>query len=240
MIKELVTDINKLTERASEWDVKSEMNDKVITIIQDLDDTLKYLNKIDGRLFLTSNQIGYTERAFVIKFEDENKFFFNPIFYGRKDVVLSREKDYLSGVEYFVPRYKQCIINYQDSLGRPKANRFDNEASVVVCQAMDALEGLLVSDWGLEIIPEFDLASKEEQQEVISEYIKSLTAFRDTLDKDLTESEDKEEYKAIKFMQGVADGSIKVEHEEPKLNRAQRRGLAKVIKRISNKIHKKK
>jgi len=237
MIKELVTDVEKLSERAQEWNVKEEINGKVVEILQALGDTLEDLNTKDGRLFLTANQIGYTERAFAIKFEDDIKYFFNPIIKGRKGLVFSREKDFLTGTDYIVPRSTEIILNYQDSLGRVKGNKFEGAAAIVASGAIDSLEGLLISDWGLEITPEFDVASEEEQKEVLAYYIQSLNAYRDALDKDLSEGENKEEYKAIKFMEGVANGTVELEKEkEPKMNRAQRRGLDKTIKRIANSL----
>lgn len=232
MIKDLVFDIST---RADEYDVLEE--DSLTTqMIQDLSDTLEELNKTSGQVFLTSNQIGYNKRAFAIKFVDEIKFFFNPMIIKRSDVVLSRERDYTNGKEYLVPRYKEVILNYQNSLGAPKANKFTDEASIVVGMAVDLLDGVLTSDWGLELIPEFDQAPKEEQQEVIDRYIKSLTEFRDKLDEDLSNGEDQEKYKAIKFMKGVSDGSIQLDRpKEPKLNRSQRRSLSRLIKKITAK-----
>jgi len=236
MIKELVTDIEKLSERAQEWDVKEE-SDKAVEILQALNDTLEVLNEKDGRAVLTANQIGYTERAFAIKFADDTKFFFNPIIKARNGLVFSREKDYLTGTEYIVPRSKELILHYQDCLGRTKGNKFEGAAAIVASGAMDSLEGLLISDWGLEITPEFDVASEEEQKEVLAYYIQSLNAYRDALDKDLSEGENKEEYKAIKFMEGVANGTVELEKQpEPKMNRAQRRGLDRMIKKIASSI----
>lgn len=236
MIKELVTDIEKLSERSQEWNVKEE-SEKAVEIIQALNDTLEELNKEDGRSFLTANQIGYTERAFAIKFADDTKFFFNPIIRARNGLVFSREKDYLTGIEYIVPRSKEIVMHYQDSLGRVKGNKFEGAASIVACEAIDALEGLLLSDWGLEITPEFDIASEEEQKELLAYYIQSLNDYRNALDKDLSESENKEEYKAIKFMEAVANGSVELEKKpEPKMNRAQRRGLDKMIKKIASSV----
>ena len=236
MIKELVTDIEKLSERAQEWDVKEEMNGKVVTILQDLGDTLEDLFKKDGRLFLTSNQIGYTERAFAVKFEDDIKYFFNPIIKSRKGLIFSREKDYLTGIEYIVPRSKEVIINYQDSLGRVKGNKFEDAAAIVAAESLDILEGLFLSDWGLEITPEFDVAPVEEQKEVLAYYMQSLNDYKNALDKELEESPEGEEYKAIKFMRGVADGSVELDTpKEPKMNRAQRRGLSRFINKMKTK-----
>lgn len=236
MVKEIVTDLEKLSERAQEFDVKED-DKKTTEIIQALDDTINDVFEKDHRLYLTSNQIGYSERAFVIKFVDDNKFFFNPIIKSRKGLVFSRERDYLTGTEYIVPRNTEIILNYQNCLGQVKGNKFEGAAAIAVSGAIDALEGLLISDWGLEITPEFDMASEEEQKELLAYYIQSLNEYRDALDKDLSEGENKKEYEAIKFMKGVADGSVELaKPDTPKMNRAQRRGLEKMIKKIASSI----
>lgn len=232
MIRELVTDTEKLSERAKEWDVLANQQKRSIEILQDLCDTLETL---DDRLYLTANQIGYEERAVGIKSESETDVFMNPAITKRDKPIINREKDLLTGKEYFIPRYNEIEVNFQDCLGSVRALKMTDIAAITMCQAIDAINGLLVSDYGLEIIPEFDEASEEEKAEVLEAYSKSLIQASEDLDKELSEDEETSKvWKNAKLIKGIQDGSIEPVKEEKPLSNRKKKKLNKILKFIKS------
>jgi len=224
MIKTIDYNNEAFNSRAEEFNV---FNDETSDLISDLKDTLLSL---ENKVFLCANEIGRKERAFGIRFEDEVKLFFNPVFQDKKDPKLVRELDEVTNKEYIMPRFSDVTICYQDELGKTVATKFKEPASLIVCKAMDFIDGLHDSDFGLEVLPEFDSATDEERQEVIDMYIEYLTNLGQQLDAELQMDEDvKDEWNAYRFAKAKAEGKIETFEDKPgvKLNRAQRRYLKK-------------
>ena len=111
-----------------------------------------------------------------MKFEkDQIKTFINPVIeaYSPKGMQLSREKcSSLPGKEYIRVRNNDIRVMYQRPTGEAESNRLLGKAALVFQHEMDHLEGVLISDIGLEVIPEFDEATDEERAEVIKDYKK--------------------------------------------------------------------
>lgn len=223
MIKEL--DYTIYNDRASECLISEEEE-----TIRDLKETLLSLD----RPYLCANEIGLDKRIIAIKFDEDKPIIFaNPIYQVRDNICLIREKDFNTDKEYIIPRYKDITLCYQREDGETSATKFNEEASPLVCQAMECLDGIHPSDYGLEVIPEFDEATDEEREEVIKFYINSLKDLEYSLDKDLqSDSELSNAWRSYKFNKGVADGEVELYKEEPKLNRAQRRLLSKLEKKL--------
>ena len=201
-----------------------------IEIVQALCDTV---DECKDRLYLCTNEIGYKERAFVIKFSDEHKVYMNPIFQHRDKLRLVREYDPLTKKQYIIPRYTDVTICYQNSLGKIEAVKFNEEASALVSQAMDCLDGVHSADYGLEVDDEFDNATPEEKEELLSAYLESLNNLKSSLEDDLNSNEEtKKEYDAFRFMKAKANGEINSGDEEPKLNRKQRRFFERLAKKL--------
>ena len=158
-------------------------------IVQSLYDTISN-PECNDRLYLCSNEIGYLQRAFILKFNDDWRVFMNPIFQKHEDLKLIREYDPLTKKQYIIPRYTDVVLCYQNSMGKIEAVKFGEEASIVVSQAMDCLEGIHSSDYGLEIDDKFDEATEEERAEVLNKYLEELNSLRETLDSDLSENDD--------------------------------------------------
>ena len=232
MIKELVTDLDKLTFRSIEYDVGKDEKKIVVQMVEDLCDTL---NSLDDRLYLTANQIGYRERAIAIKFENETNVYFNPIFKSRDHIIIFREKDYLTGKEYFIPRFTDVSLLFQDYKGKTRGYKFNEASSIVVCQAIDAMEGILVSDYGLEVLPEFDEASDEEKQEVLAEYVSSIEKMYNVFDDELSnDSEASQYWNGAKFITGTLNGEI--EFDNPPMSNRKRKKLEKLLKKLKRRI----
>ena len=79
---------------------------------------------------------------------------------------------------------------------------------------MDMLDGVLISDFGLEILPEFDLATDEEKNLLLKEYTKFL---KRKTKKMMTDVEKDPELKKImdgaKFINALAKGEVEIEKQ---------------------------
>ena len=226
MIRELNYDSEVYLDRASEYDVKENKE-----FIQDMIDTIKSLDKV----WLCANEIDENKRAIAVKFGDDVKVFSNPVYQVRENFELVRER--YKDKEYIIPRYKDITLCYQDEEGEVRATKFNEDASPVISQAMDCLDGIHTDDYGLEVIPEFDEATDEEREEVIRFYINSLKDLEYMLDKDLTEDEETRAiWKEFKFNKALVNGEVELEKEpEKKLNRKERRFLEKLSKKFAKK-----
>jgi len=235
MIKDIIREHDKYNLRATEWDVRG--NQKLsIELVQNLDDTLEAHEDL---YYLCSNELGYKERAIDLKFSDDTYIFMNPLFNKRDDLVLSREHDRLSGKEYIIPRYSTVEIVFQDCLGSNKVVKLVKDAAIIMCQAMDTIDGIFASDYGLEILPEFDQATKEEQTEVIEAYLNSLQESYKKLDEEL--SNDKEvgdAWKAAKFTKAIADGSVELDNSNNELSNRKKKKIERFVKQIKQKANK--
>ena len=92
----LVTDVDALTKRANEWDVKS--NQDISTkLVQDLDFAM---DENPDLIFLCAQEVGHTERAIDVRFADDTYIFMNPIFSKSDRLALSREYDRITKKDY--------------------------------------------------------------------------------------------------------------------------------------------
>ncbi len=206
----------------------------MIDIIQDLEDTLK---EHPDRLYLCTNEVGHEERGILVRFADDTHEFFNPAFQKREKPFINRERDILTGDEYLVPRFASVEIVYQDCLGSVKANLLNEGASVVMCQAMDLLNGITSKDYGLPILEGFDDLTDEEKGEIISDYLGRSQEMYNEFDKELEDnSETRQIWNAAKFIKRFAEGKVKTE-PRPQSNREKKRlkNLIKSIKQQTNK-----
>ena len=236
MIKELYKD-DLYLQRSKEWDVRGNQ-DKSIELVQDLEDTLETMPE---KVYLCANEIGHPERAFDMKFTDDYYVFYNPVFQKMENMILVRELDRHDGKEYFVPRFQNIELVFQDTLGSVKAVKFEGIASYWICQAMDTIDGLFAHDYGLEILPGFDEAPAEEKEAILKEYIESIQKRYSALDDDLSNNpETKQGWQATKFMKAVSKGEVEFDKEEEKpLSKRKQKlynKLAKMFKHNDNKL----
>lgn len=231
---ELNTNIEELSTRAVEWNVK-ENQDISTKLVQDLDFAMDDHPEL---AFLVAQEVGHTERAIDVRFSDDTHIFMNPIFKTSDRIALSREYDRITKKEYIVPRFSNIELIFQDCLGGVKAIKLEGIAAMVVSQAMDMLDGVYPNDLGLEIIPEFDEASPEEQQEIINEYLNNYikNAYK-ALDEDLSNNESiKEEWNAIKFMAAKSKGDVEIDNskDESNLSNRKKKYINKLVKKLKN------
>lgn len=226
MVKELNFEV--YNDRSNECAVLEEKD-----IIHDLKDTLKELD----RPYLCANEIGKSKRLFVLKFDGDKLITFaNPVYQVREDMSLIREKDFNTNIEYIIPRYKNVTICYQNEAGEVTATKFNEESSPLICQIMDCLDGIHPSDYGLEVIPEFDEATDDERKEVLKQYICSLQDLDLVLNEELEKDDETNKvWKDFKFQRAVANKEVELYNETPQLNRKQRRLMDKLAGKFKKK-----
>lgn len=214
MVKEIITDELKLCDRAVEIDVRTQA-DEMREIIKSIKDTMRANNLTS----LSAPAIGYNRRIFCIDFKDsEIKTFINPIIAQAKGMQLSIEKcSSIPDKEYMRPRNNDLMIIYQRPTGQVENRQIVGLSAIVFQHELDHLDGLLISDVGIEIDKDFYEATEEERQEVINAYLDALDIKRADIN---TEIENDKELKqisdGIKYMEAVYKGEVKLETNEEK------------------------
>ena len=212
-VLKIITDLSRLTDRCDEIDAFKE-DKRVHHVVASLKDTL-LANK--NLVALSAPQLGFNARIFCLKFADNDlKTFVNPMITKSEGMHLSRENNAsLPGVDYIMPRNDKIIVAFQTPTGKLEENIFEGVVAEVIQQQVQMLDGILLSDYGLEIIPEFDKASEEEKQQVIDLWINHLKERTEKLDKEVDENPDLFKIKkAIEFMTKVASGEVTIEKQE--------------------------
>ena len=208
-VKEIVTDLSKLSNRCNEVDVRKN-NEAVRETVVELKHTLRESKNGVG---LAAPQIGKKERIFVINFNGDIRAFINPIITRTKGMCINREGCLsLPGKEYLIPRYNQIDVMYQTSLGKSESRKLMGMAAYVFQHELDHLEGVCISDIGLEVGEDFDNATDEERQKVVEMYLESLDLRRKELEKEIQEDPElKQTSDAVEFMTKVQKGEVQVE-----------------------------
>ena len=212
MVKEIITDLEKLSDRCDEIDVRKE-NQLMRDIILDLKQTLRENPTGVG---LAANQIGYNKRIFVINFNGDLRTFINPIISQVKGFTLNRESCLsLPGKTYIRPRHNEVMVIYQTPLGKTESRKIVGLAAYVFQHELDHLDGLTLADIGLEVGEDFDKATDEERNEVINAYLDSLDIKQKQLEEEIEEDEDlKQTSNAIKFMEALQKGEVELDGQE--------------------------
>ena len=224
-----------LSDRAVEIDIFEKWDD-----IQLIKRYMEQAYKDDENLItLSAKQFGFNYRMFSIKFNDEIKYFVNPMISKREGLHISIESNIgIEDAEYIITRSDRILAIYQTIFGLAETNKFEGVAAELFQQQVDLLDSVLLSDVGLEIDDDFKNASDEEKQQVVDLYINSLQERDKQLQDEIQNNEHlKKTADAIKFMTGVATGEIEIERkiDESKLNREQRRALKKQLSRVGKK-----
>lgn len=197
MIKEILTiennkDWEVLSDRADEIDIRKE-NNLMREIIVNLKDTIRDKNLV----YLTAPQIGYNKRIFCINFNGDIRSYINPIIVEAEGLTLNREKcNSITNKEYIRPRNTKITVISSEPLGKINTQKVFGLSAFIFQHAVDHLDGLLLSDIGLEIEKDFDEATEEERAEVINMYLDSL---------DIKEKEVKEEIENNEILRKTRD-----------------------------------
>lgn len=208
-IKEIITDYVALSERCDEYDVKKE-NKEFQNIILELKNTIR---ANDGMLGLSAPQIGYYKRVLCLNFNGDIRTFINPIITNVSGFELSRETCHsIPDKVYIRTRNNKVDVTYQTPLGKIESIQLVGVAAVIFQHHLDHLDGLLLSDVGLEIDDDFDNASDEEKEQIIDMYLEALDIKRKEIEEAINDdAEAKQMSDAIKFIDSVNKGETIVE-----------------------------
>ena len=200
-----------LRDRADEIALNPEIRPQVVGMINDLKDTL-IANK--NLVALSAPQLGKKERIFAIKFADGDiRAFINPAIIRTNGMHLSRERAIGLGdeEEYLVPRADEIFATYQtpDMIDTCDMNKFTGAVAEVFQQMNDLLNGILLEDIGLIVLPEWDKASDEEKQDIIKMYFENLEAKKKIAEEKIEQDKDAKKLNtAIEFMTKMQLGEI--------------------------------
>lgn len=171
MIKDIITDTEQLIKSSEEVNVKKEGN-LLRQIVLDLKDTLR---SRDDAIGLAAPQIGYQKRLFIINFGKEIKTFINPIINRASAPLFTVEKCLSCGdKEYIVLSFDNIEIFYQTPLGKIESGRLTGIAARVFQHELNHLDGVLISDHGLENSEEIQNLSDEERKDLFKRLAESL------------------------------------------------------------------
>lgn len=201
-MRDIIKDLDKLSDRADEVDIRKQNK-----LIRDTIIELKEIIREKNLTYLTAPQIDVPIRVFVINFNGNLRSFVNPIISETNGFELSREKCNSLDSEYIRPRANTVSVIYQTPLGKIESRKMLGKAAIVFQHALDHLDGLLLSDVGLEITEDFDKASEDDKAELIKMYIDSLDIKRKELEKEIEGDKDlKQVSDAIDFLESVKKG----------------------------------
>ena len=207
--KEIIRDIDSLGDRSEEIDPKKEGS-----LLQEIVLSLKQTMKDNDIVSLSAPQIGYNKRVFCVRFGNTDyRTFVNPIIDNVRDLTFARETCHsIEDKEFIRPRYNFIRIIYMTPLGKIESREVRGRTAVVLQHCIDHLDGLLLSDIGIEIDEMFDKAPEAEREELLQKYAESLDIKQKELQKVIEDDKDlKQINDAIKFIDGVRSGAVELE-----------------------------
>lgn len=198
----------ELSQRSDEIDVKTQN-----ALMREIISSLKHTIEQNNITALSAPAIGYKRRIFCIKFDTEIKTFINPIIINSKGIQLSREScTSIPGRSFIRPRNNDITVMYQKPTGTAESRQLVGMAAIVFQHELDHLEGLLLSDIGLEVDKDFDEASEDEQNEILDYYLESLDLKRKELNEEIKNDPELTQLKeGIDFITSVYKGETKIE-----------------------------
>lgn len=197
----------KLLSRADEINTTIDGN-----LQREITTALKKTIEKNGITALSANAIGYDKRIFCIKFDNEIKTFINPVIIKAEGLQLSREKcTSLPDREFIAIRNTDITVMYQRPMGKIETRQLVGLSAFVFQHELQHLDGVLLSDFALEIDEDWDKATDEEREEVINYYLDSLDIRAKELDKEIQEDPElKKVSDAIDFITSVYKGETKL------------------------------
>lgn len=197
-----------LSERAIEIDVRTENN-----LLREIVTALKATIQKNNLTALSAPAIGYNKRIFCVKFKEEIKTFINPIITQAKGIQLSREHcSSIPGKEFIIPRNNDITLMYQKAMGKIESRQIVGLSAFVIQHELQHLDGLLLSDIGLELDENWDKLTEEEREEIITLYLDSLDMRAKDLDNEIKEDPElKQMSDAIDYMTSVYKGETKLD-----------------------------
>ncbi len=211
-VKEIITDSDKLSDWSIEIDTRKEGK-----LLQEIVLALKATMKAHNLECLTAPEIGYNKRVMCIRFgKTDYRTFVNPMIENNFNIQFSRETcSSIPDKTFIIPRFGGIKGFFTTPLGKVESCRLDGKAAFVFQHCVDHLNGLLVSDIGLEIDEMFDSATDEERAEVLKMYAESLDLKQKQLESEIKEDPElKKIVDATDFLVSVQKGETILEADK--------------------------
>lgn len=227
-VLKIVDDLSKFQDRVDEITARTPF-EAVKNTVANLKKTLD-ANK--DLVALCAPQIGSNLRIFCVKMANNRvKAFLNPMIVSSEDKIhLSRETNAsIKGKEFIIPRKDTIHVAYQEVDGHVNSESYSGAYGEVVQQMIQMLDGILLSDYGLDLDevggPEaFDSATPEEKEQVIQMYLDSLKGYSTDLEKQINENPDlKKINDNINFIAEYIKGDIKPVDKEGNIVEAKKK-----------------
>ena len=210
---EIITDKKKLGIRCDEIG-SSVSEDEVKKMAKEIKKAI-YDNNLTN---LAANQLGYGLRLLGINFNGDIRIYLNPIVIDSEGLEISVETcPSLKNKKYLMPRCSAVTVAYQTTTGKMESQRFIGLAAREMQHAINHLDGILLSDIGLEVDSKFEKATDEEKDELISAYLKGIVEASKKAEEHIKSDEELSKMNdAIRFMDKLAKGEITLEKTENK------------------------
>ena len=228
-MKEIITNLEQLSDRADEiFDIRKNSKE-VQQITIELKEVLRANPTLTG---LAAPQIGYKKRIFVINFKGDLRTFVNPVinYSTVKGIGLSMEEcPSIPGKKYLMIRNSEITVMYQTPIGQVSNCTLNGASAYVFQRMMNLLDGIVLSDMGLEIDDDFINASEEEKAPIIRQYLEALDIKQKTIEAEIKASEELSQIKnAGEFIESVEKGETVVNvTQEPIPKETPKRGRKK-------------
>lgn len=138
MIKEIIKDINVLTQKSEKVEL-----DEAIEIVVDLIDTA--IHHIDRCVGLAAPQIGILKKVIVVRMNNVFYPMINPTILKKFGNQFNSVEGCLSlEGERTVKRHKSVMVNYQDVSGKKLTKTFTGFIATIIQHEVDHLNGKLI------------------------------------------------------------------------------------------------
>ena len=208
--KDIITDVTQLSEWSIEISPKKEGK-----LLQEIILALKATMRKHNLVSLTAPQIGYQKRVFCMKFgKNDYRTFVNPMIDNNFNFQFARERcSSIPGKEFIYPRFGKVHAYFTTPMDKVETTTLVGRSATVFQHCVDHLNGVLLSDVGLEIDEQWDQATEDEKAEVLKAYTESLDLVQKKLDKDIDNDEElKKINDASKFINSVKSGETTIDN----------------------------
>lgn len=206
--KKIITNEEELLERSEEIDPRKD-GKTVKSIILEIKNVIRHQNIVA----LAAPQIGYKKRIVALNFGNDIKTFVNPLIVKCEDFTLTRETSCsIPDKVFLVPRYNKIEVNFQTATGKIQSYTLLGFAAYQMQQCIDYLEGVFISDIGMQIDKDFDSATDDEKQEIIKLFLDSIDSKLEEVNGEISNDEELHQLsEGIRFIQSVNRGETVLE-----------------------------
>lgn len=234
----IITDLEKLMTPAKPLEFLTDAGPMTADGQEIVEKLKTVLDENKNLLAVAAPQIEIDARIFCIRFNETIKTFINPIITKKVGSVIAPETfDSMPGKEILISRPQEVTIVYYNDEFKYEENKLIGPAARIFDQMAQLLDGVTPDQLGLVSDVEQDGSLSDCTEEEITELTEIYKQFISTKQKALEAAlaEDEtlaEQYKHLKFTEGVINGRITVvEPEEEAIARAK---LAKSQKIVEN------